>query len=260
MKRYLIILGLLLTSCAPKPDVNAAATQAIQTHADQATHTLIPPTATRPTSTPRATSTPRPPTPTFAPPSETLDFLTNPRVQWADDFSTAYAWDLWSGQEGVSDGTLQVPPSGGVTQRRLVGEGMAVLVSYQTDSMRDGGSGLRLESGKAMTDSFRQAGIVNGPQLKFNRTEGMHESGAIALPGGPDLLPNTWYVILLAMSKDTQLLVAAWDPQNPSRKAVYRVSLGPDYASLIWHFSIWTSENETVRMKEFALLTFEGFK
>jgi hypothetical protein len=71
--------------------------------------------------------------------------------------------------------------------------------------------------------------------------------------------PETWYNLMIVISKNGEFLEAVWEPDNPTQILTYREQLGEKWAERTWRFSIGANLGN-VWIDDFSEIIFDKIK
>jgi hypothetical protein len=216
-----------------------------------------------PTNTPLPSKTPIPPTPTVQPPTILSDFLTNPKVMMVDNLDNLKNWEAWNPETGnISNGmfelTGQADYLSGLAFRKRIGEGDGILLKYKTVNNKDYKSEFVLDSGEWQTDSFRQFGVYNGRVPKADLWQGKNYLAGNNLHGNLSQKADTWYNVLIAVGKEGELFAVIWNPDDPSKKSIYKEKIGKKWEGLNYNFVAKADIGETMYIDDLMMVKFDA--
>jgi endonuclease/exonuclease/phosphatase family metal-dependent hydrolase len=153
------------------------------------------------------------------------------QVRWQSD------WDT----ERISEGALQLageePWRAGASLPRFYTPGTGLVLRFRFS--RDAELEILMEHGEWAGDTYRRFGIygVDG-RLESSVWAASANLGGQSLSGSLRPLPDSWYNLALALSREGQFIALVWNPDDPSAVLEYRAKPGAEWAGLTWAFRV----------------------
>ncbi len=191
------------------------------------------------------------------------EYLTGAKILSYDPLNTMDSWTFNSETGTPMGGVFQLrgtprwQSSFWYDQQFPEGRGLTIRFAVQYSNAR---SEFVLVTGEWMTDTFRQFGVYNAVIPKGDLFQGTRNLGGYNLQGNLNILSNTWYNLLLAVGRNGHFLAVVWDPANPTRRVVYDLLGGPNWAGRSWVFLPKANTGETVYVDDFYRLAFTDIK
>ncbi len=266
MKNHSIVTSCLLLACLAACGP-VATPPAIPTPSLSPTNTSMPSVTLEvlPTATATETAIPLPPTvtPTIAPPSLPLEYLSDVRVLYFDPFDTMDRWGWDPQMSATVDGVFHVRGASfwnaGLILNEKIMENDGLILKFKVANA-NGRSEFVIDSGVWNTGTFRQFGIYNSRLPTADLFRGPNAIGGAPLNGSLALKPDTWYGLLMAIDQGGKFLAVIWDPAQESHRIVYKESLGKDWAGLVWSFFPRVDAGETLFCDDFYRIVFGKIK
>lgn len=211
------------------------------------------------------TITPLPPTPTVAAPLVVSDSLTNIKVVRMDRFDDTCSQSKWNSSwttEKIENGVLEVGGEeaweGGVSRLKEFKEGQGIVLRFQFAKGTE--ANLFFDSSKWNTDPHRRFGInILNNKVLTDAYQGKTGIGDKVLVGNLRPLPDTWYNLMIVITKDGELFETIWDPSNPAQIMRYREKFGDKWAGLTWRFSTGANRGKLL-IDDFIEFSFSDIK
>lgn len=211
------------------------------------------------------TVTPIPPTPVIEPTPLIYEFITDPQVLRFDNFEDACTKSKWNSDwttEKFSDGVIAVVGEdywkAGISRNKDFSEGQGVVLRFKFEKGTE--ANIFFDSGDWSTNSYRRFGInIRQDSVQTDLWQGNTGMGGKNLNGNFKPKPETWYNLMIVISKNGEFLEAVWEPNDPTQVVTYHEQLGEKWTGLTWLFSIGANTG-TVLIDDFSEIVFDKIK
>lgn len=212
-----------------------------------------------------STITPIPPTPITEPIPLVDGFITNLQVLRLDNFEDACTKPKWNSDwatEKFSDGVITVIGEeywkAGVSRNKDFSEGEGIVLRFKFEKGTE--ANIFFDSGDWSTSPYRRFGInIRQDSVQTDLWQGKTGMGDKNLNGNFKPKPETWYNLMIVISKDGEFLEAVWEPDNPGHVITYHQQLGDNWTGLTWRFKIGANKGK-VLIDDFSEIVFDKIK
>jgi endonuclease/exonuclease/phosphatase family metal-dependent hydrolase len=214
---------------------------------------------------PSTTFPPILPTPIIEPAPLVSDLIQNPRILRFDNFENTCTKSKWNSDwttEKFSEGMIAVVGEGnwqsGVSRNKDFSEGQGVILRFMFEKGTE--ASLFIDNGDWNTDPYRRFGLsIEQDSIQTDLWQGREGMGGKNLNGNFEPKPETWYNLMIVISKNGEFLEAIWDPNDPTRVISYQEQLGKKWIGFPWRFSIGTNIGN-VLIDDYSEIIFDKIK
>ncbi|HNE05486.1 MAG TPA: endonuclease/exonuclease/phosphatase family protein, partial [Anaerolineales bacterium] len=208
------------------------------------------------------TVTPIPPTPVIKPIPLIYDFITDPQVLRFDNIEDACTKPKWNSDwttEKFSDGVIAIVGEdywkAGVSRNKDFSEGQGVVLRFKFEKGTE--ANIFFDSGDWSTNPYRRFGMnIRQDSVQTDLWQGKTGMGGKNLNGNFKPKPETWYNLMIVISKNGEFLEAVWEPNDPSQVVTYHEQLGEKWTGLTWRFSVGANTGN-VLIDDFSEIIFD---
>jgi hypothetical protein len=191
------------------------------------------------------------------------EFLSNATIVSYDPFDSMRNWTFHDSTGTLTDGGFEQRGAarwqGSFWLKKQFKEGQGLSLRFKVQRA-NAQSEFVFVTGEWLTDSFRQFGVYNAVVPKGDLFQGTKDLGGYDLKGNLNILSDTWYDLLLAVGSNGHFLAVVWDLNDKTRRAVYDLAGGADWAGRTWVFLPKANEGETLFVDDFYRISFGDIK